>query len=94
MTAVVPFPLPAPAYDPAKRGRLKSGQELPPGVCRLFPAQEPPRIALTPERAFLAALASALPPKGYTALLSRLGRQACDGSPEALIALRIATGDL
>lgn len=94
MTAVVPFPRPAPPYDPAKRGRLQPGQDLPQGIYRLFPTQEPPRIALTPERALLAALAGALPSKVYTALLGRLRNDALGGSMESLIALRIATGDL
>lgn len=92
MTTVVRFPRPGPAYEPTKRARLQPGQALPKGVCRLHP--EAPRIVLTPERMVLAALAGALPPKGYEALLSRLGREAFDGSYEALIALRIATGDL
>lgn len=91
MTAVVRFPLAAPPHDRAPRGRLRPGQEPPEGVCWLHPR---PTIARTPERAFLTALAGALPPKAYTALLTRLGHEARDGDPSALIALRIATGDL
>jgi len=92
MTSVVRFPLPAPAYDPAKRSRLAPGQRPPEGVRRLFPEREPEPIPSTPTTAFLMALAASLPPKAYTDLTSRLAACAREGDPAALIALRIATG--
>ncbi len=92
MTSVVRFPLPAPPYDPAKRTRLVTGQALPEGVCRLFPAQEAAPILATPTTAFLRALAASLPPKAYTSLTSRLAAAAQDGDLSAMVALRIATG--
>lgn len=92
MTAVVRFPLPERAYDPAKRARLAPGQTPPEGVCRLFPEREPEPIPSTPVTAFLTALAASLPPKAYTSLTSRLAASAREGDPAALMALRIATG--
>ncbi len=61
--AVVPFPLPAPRYDAAKRGLLKRGHPIPENVVLLRPIEPVKALPMTPERTLLRAIGRALPPK-------------------------------